>query len=200
MTPRTVVVASNNQHKLSELRALLGDSWRVLSAQEVAPGVTWDESGQTFIENARIKIRALRAHTNHAVLADDSGLCVQALGGAPGVGSSSYGGIDGDHTLNNQRLLREMAPIPAGQREAYFTCVIVFVDEGGQEAIYEGKCSGSIAEVMDGAGGFGYDCLFYLPQFGVTMAKLSDAEKNKISHRGQAMQKFLHSQTVETIS
>ena len=191
--PRILVVASNNKHKLQELRAMLGAAWQVLGAQEVAPGITWDESGQTFIENARIKVRALRAHTSVCILADDSGLSVDALHGAPGVWSSSYGGVDGDHAANNRRLLKELTGVPPAKRQAHFICLLVFEDENGVESIFEGRCDGVIAETLVGDAGFGYDPLFYLPQFSCTMAQLSEEEKNKISHRAKAMQKFLAS-------
>lgn len=188
---RILVVASNNQHKLQELRTILGSSWHVLSAQDVAPGISWDESGQTFVENARIKVKSLRPFTKHCILADDSGLCVDALNGAPGVWSSSFGGSEGNHAANNARLLKELAGVPKTKRQAHFICVLVFEDELGTESVYEGRCHGAIAEAMDGLGGFGYDPLFYLPDRGLTMARLSEDEKNEISHRGQAMKKFL---------
>lgn len=194
--PRTLVIASNNQHKLQEIRAILGGKWLVLSAHDVVPSITWDESGQTFIENARIKVQALRRHTSHCILADDSGLCVDALGGRPGVWSSSFGGREGDHAANNARLLKELEGIPVGKRQAHFICVLVFEDEHGRESIYEGMCPGEIATGMDGTGGFGYDPLFFLPDRGVMMAHLTEIEKNKISHRGRAMTKFLSAQSI----
>lgn len=189
--PRTLVVASNNKHKLQEIRAILGDRWRVVGAQEVAPNVTWDETGTTFLENARIKIKALRPYTEGCILADDSGLCVDALGGRPGVWSSSYGGVEGDHTRNCAKLLQDLVHVPEGKRQAYFICLLVFEDEERRESIYEGRCTGSIATSLKGEGGFGYDPLFYLPEYRCSMATLSEAEKNKCSHRGQAMEKFI---------
>lgn len=192
--PRTLVVASNNKHKLHEIRSILGDLWTVISAQEMAPDVMWDETGTTFLENARIKIKALRPYTSGCILADDSGLCVDALEGRPGVWSSSYGGVEGDHARNCAKLLQDMANVPDGKRQAYFICLLVFEDENQRESIYEGRCSGSITTGLEGEGGFGYDPLFYVPECRCTLAALSDSEKNKLSHRGRAMQQFMAAQ------
>ena len=192
--PRTLVVASNNKHKLQEIRAILGDLWHVVSAQDVAPGVEWNETGTTFLENARIKIKALRPHTGGCILADDSGLCVEALAGQPGVWSSSYGGVEGDHARNCAKLLLELKDVPGEKRQAYFLCLLVFEDESGNESTYEGRCPGVIATSMHGAGGFGYDPLFYIPKKRCTLAEMSESEKNKISHRGLAMGKFIAAQ------
>jgi XTP/dITP diphosphohydrolase len=127
-------------------------------------------------------------------LADDSGLCVDALSGRPGVWSSSYGGIEGNHKRNCTKLLTDLLDVPEGERQAYFICILAFEDESGQESIYEGRVNGVIATSMTGAAGFGYDPLFYVPEKGCTMAELSESEKNKISHRGLAMAKFMNVQ------
>ena len=116
---KQLVVATNNAHKLDEIRGLLGRDWRVLGAGDVAPGVTWEETGLTFLENARIKITALRPFTAGPILADDSGLCVDALDGRPGVFSSSFGGVEGDHGKNVTHLLQEMLGTPSGSRGAH---------------------------------------------------------------------------------
>ncbi|MCX6126620.1 MAG: RdgB/HAM1 family non-canonical purine NTP pyrophosphatase [Proteobacteria bacterium] len=188
---RTLVVASNNAHKIAELSAILGPKWNVLSAQQVAPGVTWDETGNTFVENARIKLRALRPYTSHCILADDSGLCVDALDGRPGVFSSSFGGIEGDHARNNARLLKELWGVETARRTASFICVLVFQNEKGRELVCEGRCEGAIASVPDGQGGFGYDPIFVVRELNCTMASLSETVKNSISHRGNAMTALL---------
>ena len=189
-SPRRLVVATGNRHKLQEISAILGHGWDILSAADVAPGVTWEETGTTFLENARIKAQAIRAHTKDCILADDSGLCVDVLGGAPGVWSSSYGGKEGDHSANTQRLLRELTGVAEPKRTAHFTCLLLFIDESGAEHVFEGRCDGRIAMERDGDGGFGYDPVFWLPERGCTMARLSENEKNEISHRGHAMAKL----------
>lgn len=188
---RTLVLASNNKHKLQEIRAILGPSWRVIAAQDVAPDITWDETGTTFVENAKIKLKALRPHTAGCILADDSGLCVEALDGKPGVWSSSYSGHEGDHAANTAKLLKDMEGVPQAKRQAYFICVLVFEDESGKQHIYEGKCHGEIATAREGSGGFGYDPIFYLPDRGKMMASLTENQKNEISHRGRAMAQFI---------
>ena len=188
---RTLVVASNNAHKIEELSAILGPKWKVLSAQEVAPGLTWAETGNTFVENARIKVRALRQFTKLCVLADDSGLCVDALDGRPGVVSSSFGGVEGDHARNNARLLRELSGVETEKRTASFICVLVFQDQWGRELVCEGRCDGAVASIPHGQGGFGYDPIFVVRELNCTMASLSETAKNSISHRGKAMAALL---------
>lgn len=191
---KQIVLASNNRHKVKEIQAIFGPSWRVLSAADIDPGLRWDEIGQTFLENARIKINALRPHVSGLILADDSGLCVDALGGEPGVHSSSYGGVEGDHARNTAKLLEVMESIPENRRQAHFYCLLLLVDEQNQEHLFEGRSEGKIASNGAGVGGFGYDPVFIPHGFSQTMAELSEVEKNAISHRGRAMdglKKFL---------
>jgi XTP/dITP diphosphohydrolase len=183
---RTLVIASNNQHKLSEFRAILSDHWTVKGARDLDPQVTWDESGQTFLENARIKIAALRGLTNGYILADDSGLCVDGLGGAPGVHSSSFGGIEGDHPRNVEALLRAMNALPAGARKAHFYCLLLLSCPDGAELKFEGRCHGVIAASVSGDGGFGYDPVFVPDGHDRSMASMPTSLKNSISHRGVA--------------
>lgn len=188
---RKLIVATNNRHKLEEIRAILGESWVVLGASDVAPGITWDETGQTFLENARIKINALRRHTKDCVLADDSGLCVDALDGKPGVHSSSFGGVEGDHQRNVDHLLAVLKDVPLERRGAHFYCLLLFVNENGAETRFEGRCDGRIATERHGKGGFGYDPVFVPEGSEVSMAEMGDARKNAISHRGRAMYEFI---------
>ena len=194
MTPhgevKELVVASNNGHKLSELRAMLGPSWRVRGAFEVAPGVTWDETGTTFLENARIKIAALRPFTKGCILADDSGLCVDELGGLPGVNSSSFGGVEGDHTRNVDHLLSVLKDVADSRRGAHFYCLILFQNENSEESQFEGRCFGRISRIRRGGAGFGYDPVFLVGTSDIAMAEMSESEKNEISHRGLAMKAF----------
>ena len=188
---RILYVASNNRHKIEEISAMAGPGWDVRAAQDAAPGISWNETGTTFEENARIKADVLRQHTKCCVLADDSGLQVAALNGAPGVWSSSYGGTEGDHASNNARLLSEMEHIPEQKRSAKFVCTLLFIDETGRERIFLGECRGTILKTPRGSQGFGYDPLFAVEGFpGKTMAELTLAEKNLISHRSMAMARW----------
>jgi XTP/dITP diphosphohydrolase len=188
-------LASNNPHKAEELGAMLaaaGSAWEVRLARELVPGIAWDESGETFLANARIKAEALRRHTDAAVLADDSGLVVQALGGAPGVHSSRYAGKDGDDAANNAKLLQALSGVPAPRRQAKFVCTLYYVAPGGAARSFTGECPGSIAFAPKGAHGFGYDPLFLVDgAAGQTMAELPAAAKNALSHRRRAFDAFV---------
>ncbi len=184
---KRLIVATNNGHKLHEIQSILGANWIVSGAQSAAPGVIWEENGGTFLDNARIKVAALRPYTDAWILADDSGLCVDVLGGRPGVYSSCYGGIEGDHQRNVQRLLEELKGVAPAKRSAYFYCLILLARNAQHEECFEGRCFGSIAESPSGLGGFGYDPVFVPEGGSKTMAQMTDHEKNKISHRGQAL-------------
>jgi XTP/dITP diphosphohydrolase len=187
---RKIILASNNRHKIIEIQSLLGSDWRVLGASDVAPGVSWDETGDTFLENARIKVKALRPHTRGLILADDSGLCVDALDGAPGVHSSCFGGVEGDHARNTKRLLEVLKDVPETQRTCHFYCLLLLVDEKNREFQFEGRCQGKISYRPTGTGGFGYDPLFIPEGYSKSLAECTASEKNAISHRGLAMVEF----------
>jgi len=189
--PKNIILASNNRHKIQEIQAMLGASWKVLGAGDVVPNLTWEENGNSFLENARIKIRALQPYFSGSILADDSGLCVDALGGAPGVNSSSYGGVEGNHSRNVTRLLQALLDVPDNRRQAYFYCLLVLVDQDGREAKFEGRCHGRIARTPNGSGGFGYDPIFIPDGCSITMAEMSEEQKNMISHRSRALQALL---------
>jgi len=199
-TRRVLIVASNNRHKIEELSQLLGAAWDVRPAASLDPEISWIESGTTFLENARIKASVVRRKTAHAVLADDSGLMVDALHGAPGVQSSSFGGVEGDHARNTQRLMREMAEVPSGKRGAAFQCTLVFLDETGREMVFTGTCAGEILQAAAGNGGFGYDPVFGIRTAGGlrALAELSAEEKSSVSHRGEATRKFIAAVTSTT--
>lgn len=197
---RTLYLASNNHHKLQELQALLmasshGPAWDLRLARELNPHLEWDEIGTTFAENAAIKARAVKALTNAAVLADDSGLEVEALNGAPGIYSSRYGGLDGDSAANNAKLLTALQDVGAGKRAARFVCVLCFIDEAGREVFFRGECSGQILLEARGRQGFGYDPLFLVDGYQQTMAEMSEDLKNSISHRRRAIDAFLRNLT-----
>jgi XTP/dITP diphosphohydrolase len=189
----TIVLATSNHGKLLELRALLGDlPVQLRSAAEVLgeqPNIV--EDGATFEENALIKARAIARLTGMLALADDSGLEVDALGGRPGVRSARFAHDRATDAENNAALLRELAEVEEGAQSARFRCVLALVDPWHESDVHVavGSCEGSIARVPRGSGGFGYDPLFLVEgQGGKSMAELSEAEKNRVSHRGRAVQ------------
>jgi XTP/dITP diphosphohydrolase len=149
-----------------------------------------EENGKTFAENALKKARFYSTYLDQLTLADDSGLEVKALQGMPGIYSARYAGERAFPQENNRKLLREMEGIPASKRGARFKCVMALVSSDGKKAVTEGVCTGRIGLKEVGRGGFGYDPLFILPQYGKTMAQLSIEEKNRISHRGKALRKM----------
>lgn len=182
-----VLLATRNAGKVRELRALLsGEGIEVLSVADVPGAPEVEETGATFRENALLKARALAGATGLLAVADDSGLEVDALAGAPGVSSARYAGEPKDDVRNYQKLLEALGGVPDEARTARFRCALAVVAPWGEEAVFEGACEGRIAGGPRGSGGFGYDPVF-LPAGGPrTMAELSDAEKNAISHRGRA--------------
>ncbi|MEE1057733.1 MAG: XTP/dITP diphosphatase [Acutalibacteraceae bacterium] len=185
---KTFVIASNNPKKVNELNRILNPiGITAKTAKEM--GVSLDdveETGTTFVENARLKARAANKRTGLPCIADDSGLMVDALNGAPGVYSARYSGEGANDEKNNQKLLKEMENVPVTQRTAKFVCVICCVLDDGKEIVAHGECVGRIGYQQVGEGGFGYDPLF-LTQDGRSYAQLTAEEKDKISHRGNAV-------------
>lgn len=185
-----LLVATHNKGKVVEFADMLRDlaiEW--LSLDDV--GVTEDvaETGHTFYENGVLKAQAYAAQTGLLTLADDSGLEVDALNGAPGVYTARYGGEELTAVQRYQKLLDDLKHVPEPQRTARFRCVIVLAaPDGSLLGESEGVCEGRIAQAPAGDNGFGYDPVFYLPQFDQTMAQLDAAQKHQISHRGRAMQ------------
>lgn len=160
----------------------------VLSLADFSGSPEIEEDGATFAENALIKARAVAEHTGLVTVADDSGLEVDALSGAPGVLSARFAGEPKDDRRNNDKLLALLEGVDAENRGARFRCVIAIVTPGGKEYLSEGRCEGRIGFVPRGIHGFGYDPLFYLPEHGQTMAEIAPALKNRISHRARAFQ------------
>lgn len=187
------VLASNNSHKLDEIRALLKDKFEhVCSLQEVNIRTDIEETGTTFEENAFIKAQTIfdMLGGKYAVLADDSGLCVEALGGAPGVYSARYAGEPCDDGKNNRLLLKnlhERESIFPRDRRAYFASVVAAVLPDGRKISGEGRVYGEVLDEYRGNGGFGYDPLFYCEEIGKTFAEASMEEKNTVSHRARAL-------------
>ncbi len=191
----TLVLASNNSGKIKEFNTLFESA--TLPIQVIAQGelgiADAIEDGLSFIENALIKARHAAKKSGFAALADDSGLCVPLLGGAPGIYSARFGGEHGNDILNNQTLLEKLRPLRNGQPiSAMFVCVLALVRhaEDPLPLICQGIWQGEVLDEERGAGGFGYDPLFWLPELGKSSAELERAEKNKISHRGLAMAQF----------
>ncbi|MFC7301318.1 RdgB/HAM1 family non-canonical purine NTP pyrophosphatase [Cognatiluteimonas weifangensis] len=187
--PAELVLASGNAGKLAELRALLGaDRWR-LRAQSDFGLAEVEETGLTFVENALLKARHAARATGLPALADDSGLCVDALGGAPGLHSARYGGGHGDAGRNIARLLHELDGVPDAARTARFYCVLVLLRaaDDPQPIIAEGSWPGRILAAPRGTRGFGYDPVFFDPEHGCSAAELEPAIKNAASHRGRAL-------------
>ena len=189
---RTIVVATGNMHKLTEIEAILSQvlpDTRFVALGQLGDFEDPEETGATFLENALIKAEAAVAQTGLSAIADDSGLVVDALGGEPGVYSARYAGVHGDDAANNEKLLEKMADVADGERTARFMSVIALVDALGVVRSGTGACEGMIGREGRGDHGFGYDPLF-LPADtpGKTMAELTPEEKNAISHRFHALQ------------
>jgi len=202
-TPLTVCAATSNAGKLRELRRILTRCGHtVKSLRELNIGLDPEETGATFAENARIKAAAFCAAAGLPTVADDSGLCVDALGGAPGVFSARYAGTHGDDAANNRKLLAALDGVPEQRRAAKFVSAVCFMLPNGRSLTVTGECPGAIALAPAGDNGFGYDPLFIpdrvgLPDGGTapntarrTYAQLADAEKDAISHRGRALAKL----------
>lgn len=184
---RTLVLASNNAGKLREFSAMLGPVGFELHPQGEFNVPEAEEPHPTFVENALAKARHASRLTGLSALADDSGVCVNALGGAPGVLSARYAGEPKSDERNNEKLITDLAPY--GDKSAYYYCVLVFVRHANdpQPVIAEGRWNGEIIAQARGTGGFGYDPYFWLTALGRTAAELDAEEKNRLSHRGQAL-------------
>lgn len=184
---RTIVLASNNAGKLKEFNQLLAPAGFTVHAQGEFNVPEAEEPHPTFIENALAKARHASRLTGMPALADDSGICANALGGAPGVLSARFAGEPKSDARNNQKLIAELAK--HDDKSAYYYCVLVFVRhaEDPQPVIADGRWDGEVIADPRGEGGFGYDPYFWLPSLGKTVAELSADEKNRLSHRGQAL-------------
>ena len=186
----TVILASKNPHKLTELSAILSQhGFEIALESEYGLDIDVDETGTTFEENSLLKAEAVMKASGLPVLADDSGLMVDALDGAPGVYSARYGhkSSDGERTAF---LLENMKDVPDEKRTAKFVCVITCLWPDGRKIVARGECPGVITREVHGENGFGYDPVFYLPELGMTYAELPSEQKNAISHRARALQEF----------
>ncbi len=189
---RLWVLASNNAGKLAEFQALLSDASLELRGQSDFQVTAATETGMTFVENALLKARHAAAVTGLPAIADDSGLCVDALAGAPGLHSARFAGVGATDAQNVTKLLTALAQVPETQRSAHFYCVIVAVQSALDPAplIAIGRWDGSISHAEKGQNGFGYDPVFWVSGANRTAAELAPDEKNRLSHRGKALQSF----------
>lgn len=189
---KKIVIGSGNQHKIEEIKAFFADL--DLEFEGLDPELDLDEvieDGKSYKENALKKARQRAEELNEVVLADDSGLSVDYLDGAPGIYSARFGGEDLTDREKYLKVLKLLEGQPEAERKAAFVSVIALVDPfENLEITVEGRCEGIIAEEPAGDNGFGYDPIFYLPEYDKTMAQISQSEKNKISHRGRALQKM----------
>lgn len=188
----TIIVATGNSHKAAEMAALLSDISEIslVTMRDAGISAEIEENGESFEENALIKARELCRISGKPSIADDSGLCVDALGGKPGIYSARYASENGENAsdeANIEKLLRELKTIPSGERSGRFVSALALVLPDGREFCVKGVCEGHITSEVRGNGGFGYDPIFFCPSFGRTFGELSDDEKNSVSHRRAAV-------------
>lgn len=192
--PKRIVLATKNKGKVREFKAAFEPlGYEVIPLSGIANVVEPEETGATFMENALLKARYYAKEVGMICLADDSGLAVDALNGAPGVYSARYAGVDGDDKdeANNRKLLQALEEVDFEDRTAQYICALALVFPDGYEVTAEGYCHGLIQDEREGTGGFGYDPYFYIPSFRTTMASISMEQKNNISHRGNALRELL---------
>ncbi len=183
-----IIAATKNKNKLREFGEIL-KGFEVVSQEEAGVDIDVEETGTTFEENSLLKAKTIFEATGIAAIADDSGLCVDALGGAPGIYSARYGGEGYDDKGRVELLLKNMENVPDSERSARFVCAITLVSQEGIITA-RGECEGKIDYAPRGENGFGYDPVFFVEKFGKTMAEISPEEKNEISHRGKALRIF----------
>jgi XTP/dITP diphosphohydrolase len=187
--PPRIAIATRNAHKLRELARICGDwptEWVTVLNHDPAAFPEVDETGDTYLDNSLLKARAVAAALDIPALADDSGIEVDALGGKPGVRSARYAGLGASAERNLQELIRAVRGVPTAGRTARYRCVAAFALPDGTEQHAEGTCEGTLTKDPRGDGGFGYDPIFVPAGWEMTMAELSDEDKDRISHRGRA--------------
>lgn len=182
----TIILASNNKDKIKEVKEILKD-FEIVSLKEAGIDLDVEENGTTFEENALIKARAVAKLTGKITMADDSGLEIDALNKEPGVYSARYMGHDTSYDIKNQSLIDRLEGVEGEDRSGRFVCAIAICFPDGREIVKRGTMEGLIAKEIKGNNGFGYDPIVYLPEYGKTSAELDPEEKNKISHRGKAL-------------
>lgn len=191
MRPNKIVFATSNEGKMREVRAILEDTgMEILSMKEAGIFVDVVEDGKTFEENAIIKAKAISKVTDAIVLADDSGLEIDYLNKEPGIYSARYMGEDTSYDIKNRNLIERLDGVPDEKRTARFVCAIAAALPDGKVLTTQGTIEGIIGYEIQGENGFGYDPIFYVPEYGCTTAQLSPEQKNEISHRGGALRKM----------
>lgn len=186
------VVATNSQHKLKEIKEILGSKIEIVSLSDLNLSIEVEETGKTFLENSLIKARAVCALSGLPTLADDTGLMVDALNGEPGIYTARYAGIEHNDKANREKLLENLKNVEYQNRTASFRTVISIVYPDGKFITEEGEVSGHILTEEVGDGGFGYDSVFFSDELGKSFAEASDEEKNSVSHRGRALRKIFN--------
>jgi len=190
MSSKKLVVATQNRKKLEEIKEILKDlDLKIVSLADYPQAPRIRENGSTFRENAVKKALKIAEFTGELTLGEDSGLCVNALGGAPGVRSARFSGKDKNDDKNNSKLLKMLLKVPLKKRSAYYACAVALADKNGLIGVVEGRCSGRIAFAAQGSFGFGYDPLFLIIKYKKTFAQLGAAVKHRMSHRFRALEK-----------
>ena len=186
---KEIMIATANAHKIKEFKEMLEPlGYQVKSCLDLEAVIEVEETGTTFSENALIKARAYQCILKMDVISDDSGLCVDAMDGGPGVYSARFMGHDTDYALKNAAIIKN---VEGKSRKAHYACVIGYVSKDGEERTFEGILNGEIACQAEGENGFGYDPIFYYPPYGMTLAKADEGMKNAVSHRAIALKKLL---------
>ena len=189
---KEVIVATGNAGKLQEMKDILAPlDLQVRSMREAGIEREVEETGSTFEENAMLKAKGIRGLTDSIIIADDSGLEIDALNGEPGIYSSRYLGKDVSYDVKNAELIRRLTGVPDEERTARFVCAVAVILPDGRDFTVRGEMEGRIGYEIIGENGFGYDPIFYLPEYGMTSAQISPEEKNRISHRGKALAKMV---------
>lgn len=187
---KQIMLATSNQHKAEEFAAMLKPlGYSVKTLLDLDEEIEIEETGTTFEENALIKARAIHERLGIEAIADDSGLAVNALDGAPGIYSARFMGRDTSYDVKNQYLMDQCRT--AKDKGCQFVCAIAYVKTNGSEHVFRGEVEGIVADHMEGAKGFGYDPIFYYPPYGTTLANVSEEQKNSVSHRGRALAKLV---------
>lgn len=187
---KEIMIATSNAHKVEEFKTMLEPlGYQVKSLLDLPQAIDIEENGTTFQENALIKAKTIHELLHIAVVADDSGLAVNALHGEPGIYSARFMGRDTSYDVKNQYIIDQCKK--AEDKGCQFVCAIAYVSQDGEEQVFTGVVEGLVAEHMEGAKGFGYDPIFYYPPYGTTLANVSEEKKNAISHRGRALAQLL---------
>lgn len=192
MEDKTIVIASNNKHKIEEFQEILKE-YKVISLKDIGFVQEIEENGSSFNQNAFIKAIVVHEYLKtknleYIVIADDSGICADALNGEPGIYSARYSGEHGNDKANRDKLIKELEN---KNKDAYFMCVIVAIKPNGESQTFEGKTEGKIIDEERGKTDFGYDCIFYSKELNKTFGEATEDEKNRVSHRGRAIEKLV---------